>query len=283
MRVAIEVDDAEMIAKFGPRFDRTAWVRSVQFHGKDMLGSGGLPDEFGLKGDGVLGYDAPMDGPGFIKIGVGRLKRVKDQPYFFSDRYPILKSYPVKIVSQSKNALAITQDGGDEVLPWSYRYKKTYLLKDTNTLIIRFELENCGAQPFSFNHYNHNWFNLDGDRVGPQHRLETGFVLVPPEKPSPYEFEPYALQPKTSIKGGRAYYYESELPGVTAEQNRMHLTAGTPYTVTITGDFPPARIAVYAQHRDFCPEVFFKAELQPGETAKWTRTYTFSVNAKPGE
>ncbi len=280
LHLQIEVDDAAKIQRFGPRFDRTGWVRSVRFRGTEMVGPGGFPDEFGIKGDGVLGYEEATEGGGFIKLGVGRLARVSgEKPYFFSDRYPILQSYPVRVLSRSEEALVLEQDGRDEALPWSYRYRKSYELASADTLVIRYELENTGERAFSFNHYNHNWFQLAGGRVGPQHRLETGFVVPPPETPSPFVFERHALQPRAEVQGGGAFYYESELPEAKTEENHLRLTAGTAYSVRMSGDFAPERIAVYAQHSFFCPEVFFRAVLRPGETARWSLSYQFTHEA----
>lgn len=277
IQVEIAVDDPAMLVKFGPRFDRTAYVQSLQFHGQDMLGAGGLPDEFGLKGDGILGYETPLEGPGFVKIGVGRLKRIKDAPYFFSDRYPVLQSYPVTVKATGADTLTVAQDGRDDTLPWHYQYEKTYRLTDGDTLTITYTLTNCGNAPFTFNQYNHNWFRLGGNLVGPACRLQAGFRLVPPEGKSPYVFESQALQPKEQIRASKSFYYETKLTGVTPSENHLRLTVGTPYAVTIAGDFVPELLAVYAQNESFCPEVFYHAEVKSGATVSWSRTYHFAV------
>ncbi|MCU0772707.1 MAG: amidohydrolase [Verrucomicrobia bacterium] len=75
MEVVIETEPEDFLLEYGSRFDRAAVVRRVTLGGRGFLGRWGMPDEFGLEGEGVLGYtDAPVGGE-FVKIGVGRLVR----------------------------------------------------------------------------------------------------------------------------------------------------------------------------------------------------------------
>jgi hypothetical protein len=43
--------------------------------------------------------------------------------------------------------------------------------------------------------------------------------------------------------------------------------------VRYEGSFPPARFALFANEDGFCPEVFKRTTLAPGETASWSATY----------
>ena len=53
------------------RFDQTARVTSLKYKGIELLDERGMPDEFGLLGIGVLGYEEGDET--FVKIGVGQL------------------------------------------------------------------------------------------------------------------------------------------------------------------------------------------------------------------
>jgi hypothetical protein len=84
------------------RFDQTANVRSVTFHGREYLVSPGFIDEFGILGCGVLGFDEAQIGEPFIKIGIGYLQRIAEPEYYhFSTVYPIFKKFPVEIQNQT--------------------------------------------------------------------------------------------------------------------------------------------------------------------------------------
>ena len=45
--------------------------------------------------------------------------------------------------------------------------------------------------------------------------------------------------------------------------------------VIISGDFPASRFALYTDPNGVCPEVFFGTVVEPGQTARWSRRYTF--------
>jgi hypothetical protein len=48
--------------------------------------------------------------------------------------------------------------------------------------------------------------------------------------------------------------------------------------VRYRAEFTPHRFALYAAADGFCPEVFMRATLEPGETTSWSATYRFRTN-----
>ena len=47
----------------------------------------------------------------------------------------------------------------------------------------------------------------------------------------------------------------------------------------MTGDFPVHRFGMWTDGRAISPEVFFWREnLKPGESVRWSRTYHFKAN-----
>lgn len=270
LRVEIEVAGDADAAKFGPRFDRTAVVRSVTVDGIELLGPWGLSDEFGLFGDGVLGYEAAADGGVFLKIGVGRLLRDLPRGYDFTHRYPVETVFPVEVAAGERTVSVSQVSAGAG--PWQYAYRKTYQLDGPDGLTIRYELANIGAVAWTFEHYNHHWFRHAAVPVGPDYRVVTGFAL--PAAETTFRRGPASLQMPAPLAPGKAAYYAAE-PAAPAGANGFVLeVAGAP-VVRYRASFTPARFAVYADADGFCPEVFMRAGLAPGESASWTATYRF--------
>lgn len=276
LEVMIETEPEDYLRQFGPRFDRTAVVRQVTLNGRQLLGEWGMPDEFGLKGDGALGFtNAPLGGD-FVKIGVGRLIRDRTNTYTFWQRYPVNKLFPIK-VHATKDTVTVTQ-ATDDQLPWGYAYSKTYRLTSDNELKISYQLKNTGTNAWSFEHYNHHWFAPDGAAVGPSYAIEAGFPL--PTNQCSFTREGQTLRFGSAVPTNAPFYLEGDLTGVTERQNAFKLTLRGRLAIRFQGDFIPARFAAYAVPEAFCPEVFKRAELQPGQTVRWSARYQFFARSK---
>jgi hypothetical protein len=274
LRVEIEVATDRLAGEFGPRFDRTAVVRSVQLHGVELLGPWGLSDEFGLFGDGVLGYETAATGESFLKIGVGRLVRDTAEDYQFAHLYPVDQLFPVEAIAETA-VVSVTQGSeGDD--PWQYLYRKSYVLAGADSLSIHYELTNTGAKTWSFEHYNHHWFRLDGVAVGPGYEVGTGFDL--PSAETAFRHTPRSLQMQSPLAPGGAAYYAGELVDVPAGANTFTVQVDGAPVVRYQGEFTPHRFALYAAEDGFCPEVFMRAALEPGETISWSANYRFRTN-----
>ena len=271
LRVEIQIATDLHASEFGPRFDRTAVVTSVTIDGVELLGPWGLSDEFGLYGIGVLGYETTGADAAFIKIGVGTLLRDTSNNYHFSHAYPVQRLFPVTLDSNDKRVSVRQQT--DSTLPHRYDYLKTYSLSEHNVLTIRYQLTNTGDTAWPFEHYNHHWFRLGEAAVGPRYRASTGFEL--PDNETRFLLDGNSLRLAASLGPGDAAYYGSDLADVDSVANRFDLSVGGTTIVRYEGSFPPARFAVFANQDGFCPEVFKRATLAPGETASWSATYRF--------
>jgi hypothetical protein len=272
LQVEIEVATDHLAGEFGPRFDRTAFVRSVTVDGVELLGPWGLSDEFGLFGDGVLGYETTAQGETFTKIGVGRLLRDTAAGYQFDHPYPVEALFPVEVTA-NRGALVVTQRS-DGVGPWQYEYRKSYELSGPEELTIRYELDNTGATSWSFEHYNHHWFRVAGAPVGPGYAVVTGFEL--PAAETAFDLRAAALEMAEPLAPGDAAYYAGELAGVPVSGNTFEVQLDGRAFVTYQASAPPTRFALYADERGFCPEVFMRATVAPGATVRWSATYRFA-------
>jgi hypothetical protein len=267
LRIEIEVDTDRNAAEFGPRFDRTAVVRSVTLDGVELLGPWGLSDEFGLYGDGVLGYETAATGETFVKIGVGRLVRDTAERYDFAHPYPVDMLFPVEVTAGDAS-LSVRQRAGD------YDYRKSYELRGADGLVIQYELTNTGATPWTFEHYNHHWFRAEHVAVGPGYRVVTGFEL--PEADTAFRREPFSLEMTAPLAPGAAAYYASDLDAARAGSGTFEWQVDGAPVIRYQASFSPDRFAVYAAADGFCPEVFTRVALEPGATAAWSASYRFT-------
>lgn len=274
LRVDIEVATERLAPEFGPRFDRTAVVRSVQLDGVELLGPWGLSDEFGLYGDGVLGHETAGLGETFLKIGVGRLVRDMAEDYQFAHRYPVEQLFPVE-VNLGTAALSVSQRSDGEG-PWQYLYRKSYALAGEDGLTIHYELTNTGTAPWTFEHYNHHWFRLQDVAVGPGYELVAGFDL--PQAETTFQRTSRSLRMQVPLAPDGAAYYASDLVGVPDAANSFSVQVDGAPVVHYQATFPPHRFALYADEDGFCPEVFMRAMLEPGATVSWSATYRFRTN-----
>ncbi|MCD8481470.1 MAG: hypothetical protein LR015_01610 [Verrucomicrobia bacterium] len=271
LRVTIVVGGTEEEAEFGPRFDRSGVVRSIQINSHELLGPWGLADEFGIYGEGVLGYENSGTGDVFTKIGFGELQRVDDSDYHFATRFPVVRRFEHTVESSSRK-LTILQSSGSHT-PWPYEYQKTYSLGDTNTLRIEYQLTNMGLSAWSFEHYNHHWFRPEGTLPGPDYELTTEFPL-------PMGWEPFAisnnsLRLKAELGADDAAYMAGPLNELTSAQADFRIKVFGRNLVHYRADFKPYRFALFIDYRGFCPELFFRADLAPGESVSWSATYQF--------
>ena len=177
-------DTTDLLKEFGPRFDQTALVRQVTVGGKTFLFEPwGLIDEFGIGGDGVLGYEQAGMGGSFLKVGVGILERNQKKPYSFWGRFPLISSAPTRVMHRDRDSLALEQSAS--LGEWGYRYTKRYRVEPrTATLRIEYELTNTGNSPYPVEQYNHNWLCFDHIPIGSGYTVQTAFGVDKPTKPA---------------------------------------------------------------------------------------------------
>lgn len=275
--IEVNTDAAPLSEQFGPRFDQTAWISSIQISGLELLGPWGMADEFGLHGDGVLGYEEANLGEAFIKIGIGELIKDADTAYSFSRRYPINRAYASE-VTQTEDSVVVIQRSPEHSHS-RYSYKKTYRILSDRRLQIDYELTNHGISPWSFEHYNHHWFRVGGLPVGKGYGVSTQFDL--PAVETDLIQEARALAVPMELGTDQALYYASDLVGVGAEHHAFSWQINHETVIDYRGSGPLNRFALYADEDGFCPEAFRHWTIGPEETIQWSSIYQFfSPNLK---
>jgi hypothetical protein len=289
LTLTVYLPDAEKGFYRGTRFDWSG-VFSVEFGKHKLFGPWkdkqeptnhddivGPCEEFG--NFAPLGYDEAKVGETFIKIGIGELEKPKEAKYSPFGKYKIAKPGAWKVEkSDGKLTFEQTVKGASG---YGYLYTKTLTLSGSELRILHV-LQNTGTKPIKTDHYNHNFFNVDGDAVGKNYELEFPFT---PKADAPRErfaelvkLDGKKLTLTGTIDHGSIY---AELGGYsTADGSKdaavtmRHTPTGV--TVRVTSDKPPSKFNVWGMKTTICPEPFLQFDLEPGKKVAWTWKYVFS-------
>ncbi|QEL14960.1 hypothetical protein [Limnoglobus roseus] len=288
LTVTVFEPDAEKGMYRGARFDWSG-VFNVTFDGHKLYGpwlgepSPKNPDsivgpceEFGMFTT-PPGYDTAKVGETFLKIGVGQLEKPKEDGYRFLHGYKVVK--PGTWVMTTRDGLIAFTQSVKTAAGYGYLYSKTVAVKG-DTLTISHKLENTGIKLLHTDHYNHNFFNVDGDAVGPNYELEFPFVPTAVEPKDRFaevvKFDGKKLTLTAALDKGtlHAGLTGFDATAATAGVTLRHKPSGV--TVRVTGDRPVTRFNVWAMKTTLCPEPFVELKIKPGQSAAWQWKYEFS-------
>jgi hypothetical protein len=294
LKALVYTSDAQAGHYRGTRFDWSGMIGRLEYDGhlfwdewnasEDATGDHdnavGPALEFGM--NSPLGFDEAKPGDGFIKIGVGVLKKPDDgKPYFFRQQYDILDPATKSHRVAGNGAVAIETVSAAEAGGYGYVLNKQISIagEEHNTLVIACELKNTGTKPIVTDVYNHNFFRPGG----------RGF-----EPPIQVMFDqPLQLDPKAKLGGaveqnpaGDTFTVTKPLAKnvwapLTQHPDRpvsrtFTLTKGK-LRMTVSHDFTPAKYVLYGLPEFIAVEPFMDIKLEPGKSISWTYTYRFSV------
>lgn len=260
------------MAEYGPRFDTAGAVTAVRRDGLDFCAREGLIDEFNIQPPlSPPGYEAARPGEAFVKIGVGWLTRVDEEPYRFSRAYPVRQLARVEVERQGE-VLSVSQSLPEES-GWGYAYRKIYRV-DVNAaaLVIDYDLANTGRRLIHAEQYNHNWFNLGGGTIDAAYALETKLALGQ-HTGTWAERRNGGLVLTGTVDDARYFPSPCSAPAAANALRVKHAARGL--AVLVTGDFDVARFALFADRTALCPEVFVDLVIEPGQRRAWQRRYQF--------
>ena len=272
----------------GTRFDRGGVVAdwkvngATLFHawksGQDAASADDITgpcEEFDTAGP--ADYAAAKVGETFVKIGVGELRKDRDEPYQFMKTYPVTnpgtRAYSVAGgVHTFTHEVAAKSGVG-------YKLVKTVESADDASaavLRLRSTLTNTGTKPITTRVYNHNFFNVNRDPVGPNYRLEfAGKLRATKSEGRTDELagkEADALTFRGKLDTGHVYVEYADLPTTPYRFTMRHTPSGT--AVEVASDRPMSALRVWGISTTICPEPFIAIEdLQPGKSFAWTTTY----------
>ncbi|WPJ96749.1 hypothetical protein SH580_03395 [Coraliomargarita algicola] len=290
--MTVEVMDPNAVDPYyqGLRFSPIANVLRVVMDGHDYLYSpvehnpikhnGGLAMEFDLayrQGEfGPPGYDDAKVGDAFMKVGVGTLRRGREDPYRFFDNYEVIELAQTSVEWQSTSAVF------RQVLPvvngYGYSLESSVELEG-HRVIITHQLTNTGTHSFSTRNYAHNFIHFDDVTTAVGYQLKLPFD-VPADIPKPaIEQEGGLLSVVSEItpKMKAADAFIDELPESYSGALQLVHSASS-LSVGIETTPQASKIIMHVNPLYICPEQFINLELASGETVQWSRAYSFYSN-----
>ena len=274
----------------GSRFDWSGMADQIKWNGHTFLCSSavtadmdfracGTAEELcmGIAGTpGPLGYDQTKIGDGFVKPGVGILRKDSADDYRFEKPYKIVQ--PIDWNTQSGDNWIECSQQLLEHNGWGYRYtKRITLSEDKPEMLISRIFENLGSKTIDTTHYCHNFLLFDDDPVGPNYEIKSPFTPKIDEEKFFGRVETQGNSivfnqaiPADAFAWGMFMGFDSSVDYAFEITNKKTHTA-----VRIEGDLPLERFHLYCQQKMICPEPFVKLLVEPKEKAQWQTKYLF--------
>lgn len=233
----------------------------------------GTAGEFGMRSP--LGYEQSDAGQGFVKIGVGTLRRVDDKPYFFREDYQLVGAGRWRMEADDDCVtMTHTLEGPRG---WGYVYRtQVRLLGNRPGFVIERRLTNIGKRPIVTDYYSHNFFVLDERAVSPayeltllpEHEVAKGRTVAPWIR-----FEGDRLRLTQELPRGKALFLPLRYDTTPSQPWRVKLTQGSGATVTLHHQPAPDRVVIYVKRPYLSVEPFIDIKIKPDESHTWVARY----------
>ena len=297
IRAKLLLPDPERGSYRGTRFDWSGIISSLQYQGHEYFGQWyeqhdpkihdaitGPVEEFRTNNAG-LGYDQAKPGGTFIRIGVGTVRKPDENAYRPFATYDIV------------NPGKWTHHGGRDWIEfvhelysdegYGYVYRKTLRLTSGKPqLVIEHALKNTGRKTIETAQYNHNFFVIDREVVGPD--IVVRFPFVPHashELQNGAEIQGQEVRYTRELKKGESV--SSELAGFGNNSSDYDIRIENRKTgagVRISGDRPLSKVVFWSIRSVACPEPYVELRIEPAQELKWRITYDFyTFNSPPAK
>ncbi|MBA4067863.1 MAG: hypothetical protein C0501_30015 [Isosphaera sp.] len=291
LKVKVYLPDAEKGFYRGTRFDHAGVFGEVEFAGHKLFGPWkekhdptnhddiiGPAEEFGMQEP--LGYSEAKVGGTFLKIGVGELEKPKEEKYHFANRYKVVKPAAWKRVDAINNG--VIWEAEQKANGFGYRYVKIVFVTGASLTVVH-GVRNTGDKPITTDFYNHNFFNVDGDGVGPNYSIAFPFEVGAKDQKGKFgdlvELKGKELRFKDKLTDG---FVMAGMTGFDPKRDDrgFNLRHGpSRITVGVRTGYPLAKLNVWGVKTTICPEPFLLIEnLKPGEWREWMTSYEFTRN-----
>lgn len=275
----------------GTRFDWAGVMPSLEYNGHQYFGKwfdkydpkihdaiSGPVEEFV-----ALDFDKIQPGAGFVKIGVGVLKKPDDKPYFFGTKYEII-DFGTRKVSMQKDAVTFIHTLKDQS-GYGYVYTKTVrLVKGKPELVLEHKLKNTGKKDIATSVYDHNFFMIDQEPTGPGIKLTFPFEASAEGKgfgTIASILEKSVVYNRNLEKGENVFAAGVKgLTGSVEDYNLQIENIKTGAGVRITADRPIDKLVYWSCPTTACPEPYIKLDVAPGKEVSWKINYAFTTGTK---
>ncbi|MGA3206107.1 MAG: hypothetical protein ABSF12_26735 [Bryobacteraceae bacterium] len=268
----------------GTRFDWSGIISSLTYSGHEYFGQWypthdpkihdaitGPVEEFLSDGAG-LGYADAKPGETFVRIGVGAVRKPDEKVYRRFETYEIVDPGK-RTLRQGKNWIEF----GHQLAAagYAYDYRKTIRLEKSG-FTIEHVLKNTGAKNIDTLVYNHNFFVIDHEVVGPDMAIR--FAWTPkPDKPFENGGEISGQEIRYAKELATGETVAADLSGFGAFdfriENRKALAG-----VRVTSDQPLAKLYFWSIRTVACPEPYIHIAVAPKRSIYWRIRYvTYTI------
>jgi hypothetical protein len=285
IKAKLYLPDAQKGYYQGNRFDWSANMPELDYNGHSYFGQWFTKYSPEIH-DVIMGpveEFAPLDftqikpGSDFMKIGVGILTRPDDKPYSFSNTYPVLDRGKWKVKKQSDNVQFFHELNNKD---FSYKYEKTVqLVKGKPEMVLIHTLKNTGNRTIETSAYDHNFFVIDKQIIGPGCVITFPFNLTGDQTrfKDMAKFDGNKIIFLRELKSNENVYC-GEVQGFGATSRDYNITIENKTTgagVRITCDQPLEKVVFWSCSTTACPEPYIKIKVEPGKEFSWKINYEF--------
>jgi hypothetical protein len=276
----------------GTRFDHSGMFHAISFQGKSLCqrwhtGSPnpdanddvtGPCEEFG--NSQPLGYEKGKPGSYFVKIGVGLMIQPDEKEYKFMTPYKFAKRGTWDTTTTSGSVrFEQTLVHNERPSPIGYRYSKTIDVQDDG-FTIHHRLTNLGAEELVTDHYNHNFFLLDGEKVGSDYEVELNYKIEPQQIMSSFNdlvtVDGKKLKMKDKILN-QSYFARLDGHQNKVEDHRFVLrNKKSGLQIECIGDRELHKFNFWGLQNTICPEPYVLLTIAKDQTAEWKLSYRVS-------
>ena len=278
---------AEILLDWGyarSRYDRSATVGQVRvgkhtFLSRESNGAGGV----GLGGVGLTNvfewkdtalYDSIGIADCFPLPGVGLLKKTDMNPFAFNHDYSVegfehqydISDQRVSVRTLPSYCLGTAMD-----------MTKSYTLEGSS-LCVDLSVKNVGEKGIHAYEFCHNFIRFDDHPIDSDYRFVFPYAISPLMRRGEIAmgrsaFRPYRFDAPTASSS----FWIGGWEGIKEHWVRIENEA-LGMSVRIEDEFEPCRVYCWMNPDAGCPEVFRAIDLEPGESVKYRRTYSFHVD-----
>jgi len=233
-------------------------------------GAAGPSEEFA-----TIGFDEAAKGRGFLKIGVGILKRDTDS-YDYVHTYPVLNEGR-RGFTATKDSVRLTQDLSDKDSGYGYSYVKTVKLTPGKPqMTIEHVLTNTGKKDLVTSVYCHNFLSLSPGNENIVLTAPFNLVAGKPLAPDAAQVGGKTLKYLRALKEGESATTAFTGFGDKASDYDFRVVnSKTGFGQRIRADQPLAQINFWSIRTTFCPEPYIDLRIEPGAESTWKITYDF--------
>ena len=276
----------------GTRFDHSGMFHSISFQGKSLCQRWhtGKPnpdanddvtgpcEEFG--NSQPLGYEKDKPGSIFLKIGVGLMIQPEEKEYKFMTPYKFAsKGKWYTTTTSTSCSFEQTLMHNERPSPLGYRYVKTIEVQDDG-FTIHHQLTNLGNEELVTDHYNHNFFLLDGELVGSDYELVLNYKIQPEQIMSAFRdlvsVDGQSLKMKDRI-GNQSYFARLDGHQNKVEDHRFVLrNRKSGLQIECVGDRELHKFNFWGLQNTICPEPYVLLSIPKNKTIEWNLAYRVS-------